>query len=222
MRDSARPRYTIASALFLCLLCALPADAQYKAKPPKTGPAEGVGAGSSTDPVRIRKLSGLGRRGLVRTPEYSTSVSRGAKPPGEWMQIEVEYDTNPEWIDELTVQYHVLTLKVEDRQKKYSLFRNTVRFVDIEKGRRHLSSMFLRPSTVKRYGDIVGIAVEFLQGGKVIAEASEQEGNQLPEKWWNNPVVTKSETVTTRDGYLLDRSQSPFALINMDDYEAGK
>jgi hypothetical protein len=223
MSGSARPHFTMAGATLLCLLWAMPSDAQYKAKSPKTGPAtDAVGAGSSSDPVRIRRLSGLGRRGVVRTPEYSTSAARGTKPAGEWIQIEVEFDTNPEWIDELTVQYHVITLKAEDRQKRFSLYRNTVRYVDVERGRRHLSSMFLRPNTVKRYGDVVGIAVEVMQGGKVIAEASEQEGNMLPEKWWSNPLVIKSETVTARDGCLLDRAQTPFALINIDDYEAGK
>jgi len=166
-------------------------------------------------------MEGVGRRSLVSGPQYRTNVARGVKPPEEWSRIQVTYDTAPEWIDELTFQYFVLTEREQDDAKAYSLFKNTVRYADIEQGRDHMSTVFLRPSTVKRYGLPVAIAVEIRLKGEVIAEAAEAE-IKVPEQWWRNPAVTQNEGVTTRDGYLLDRSQSPFALINIDDYEVIK
>jgi hypothetical protein len=41
------------------------------------------------------------------------------------------------------------------------------------------------------------------------------------EDWWKNPRIIDSPLVTRREG-LLERSKTPFALINMDDYEVVK
>jgi hypothetical protein len=171
--------------------------------------------------LRLRKIEGLGRKGTVRTPQYRTNVSGGVSPIGEWARIRVEYDTYPEWIDELVFQYYALALKTEKRDgsKKLSLYKTTVRYVDIERDREHLSAVYLRPNTIERYGDLVAVAVEITHAGKVVAEASDED-MALPETWWRNPTVLESKSVTVRDGYLLNRNQSPFALINIDDYEA--
>lgn len=175
------------------------------------------------DIIRIRKLSGGGRPVLEKTPDYKTTAPRGIKPAGDWAQISLTYDTAPEWIDELTFQYYVMTSKTEDGKKAFSLFKTTVKYIDIEKGRDHMSAVYLRPGALKRFGSVVAAAVEISVGGKVIADRSETDSEiKMSEKWWMDPKVVESKNLTVRDGYLLDRSQSPFALVNIDDYEVSK
>jgi hypothetical protein len=181
--------------------------------------------GDGGDILRIRKLLGVGRQGLEKTPEYKTSVPRGVKPVGDWAQIMVTYDTASKWIDELVFQYYVLTMTSEDGKKAYSMFKTTARYADIEKGRDHMGTVYLRPNTVKRYGFVVAVGVEISFEGKVVASKSETdpELGSMEEKWWaEDSKVMKSPNVTTRDGYLLERSQTPFALVNIDDYEVSK
>lgn len=209
------------SLAFLCIfgIGAAPLYAQRAARAPAARdpqqPREQI--------LRVRSLEGLGSRGKVRTPEFDarTNITRGTRPQQEWVRIRLEYDTAPEWIDELTMRFHALSLATVDRAKAYSLYTKTVRYGDIAEGRSHYATAFLLPVAVKRYGDLVAIAVEILHDGEVI-EVAQDTDIDMPERWWENKVVTESETVTLRSGYLLDRSETPFALINIDDHEVIK
>jgi len=40
----------------------------------------------------------------------------------------------------------------------------------------------------------------------------------LPKEWWKDSKVLDNASVTRRNG-MVDRSKTPFALINVDDYE---
>ncbi len=172
------------------------------------------------DIIRIRKLSGLGSRAKVGTPQYQSDRPAGTRPVGEWAEIEVRYDTAPDWIDGLTFRYHVMGLREDRTGPAYSLYRTTVRYIDIKEGRDHRSTVFLRPNTIKRYGELVAVAVEILYEGKTVAIESDTAAKHIPPDWWQNPRVTENPAVTVRDGYLLARSKTPFAFINVDDYEA--
>jgi len=178
--------------------------------------------GKGSDPVRIRRLIGVGPQTRVKTPEYRTTAQKSTTRPKEWAQVALTYDTSPEWIDAMTVQYHVMSMIREDGQNLYSLYRKTIDYVDIEEGRSHLSTVFLRPAAVKRYGETVAVHVEVLvDGEKVATEDDIDPGmkSQLPEDWWENRRVLENANLTVRDAYLLNRNETPFALINVDDYE---
>jgi hypothetical protein len=205
--------------LFACALNGGAVFAQGTTKPAgKTGTGGGGGAADAgTDEVKLRKLIGLGSQSLVKSPEFRASAARGTKPPGDWAQITIKFDTTPEWIDDLTFQFYALALiKDKDGKEQYSFYKNKVDCGDIEKGRDHLVAMYIRPSTLKRYGQLVAVGVESVEKGKVIAEA--KEGNVL-DGWWKKEM---NSAVVTREGCLLDRAQSPFALLNIDDYEVIK
>jgi hypothetical protein len=181
---------------------------------------ERKGAGEK---VRIRKLNALGTKSKVSTPQYKSSEPRATGRAKKWHQVSVLYDSSPEWIDELTIQFHVLAVTREPKTKKkaFSLYKLVVKYSDIEQGRGHTATAFLRPSASKRFGDPIAVATVFSVDGRVVGEIS-QESEKLPEKWWKNPRVTDSNDVTVRQGYLLSRSKTPWALINYDDYEAIK
>lgn len=208
-----------------CVLCADRTMAQRR----RTGgtsvrPAGGVDTTRESRVLRVRKFTGLGRQSLIKTPQYRTNIGRSAKPERNWVKISVTYETAPEWMDELTFQYYALSLKTERGRPSYSLFKKAVKYMDIEIGRDHISAVFLRPTALKRYGMLVAIAVEISYDGKVVAErgfVDSADKNLKPreDSWWKDPAVTESKAVTVRDGYLLDRSESPFALINIDNYE---
>lgn len=183
------------------------------------GPEPAVEAVSG-QAVQIRNLGGLGRSSLVRTPEYKTSHPPSSARAGEWAEIVVEYDTAPEWLDEATFSYYVMALSKEGGEKAYSLYRLTVRYVDIERGRSHRSAVYLHPNTIKRYGDVVAVAVEISTGGTLMdVDSDVDKGVKLPEKWWQDPNVLNSDSVTVREGYLMNRWQTPFAYVNFDDFE---
>lgn len=172
--------------------------------------------------IRLSKMEGLGRQTMVKTPVYDTSVRRTITREQEWYQIWVQYDTAPEWIDEIEFAYHVLAkTKIEGREA-FSLYRKTIKYIDIPKGKDHMSTAYLRPNTVKRYGEVVAVAVEISIKGQVVVEKSAAALSNIPEKWWKNPKVTESAAVTARGGYLLARDETPFAFINVDDYEVIK
>ncbi len=176
---------------------------------------------SADEQIRIRRITGIGPRARVTTPIYQTSMGGGVKRPQDWHVVSVMYDTAPEWIDDLLVQFFVLSSRPdpETRQNQYSLFQKTVRYGDIERGRDHRALAFLRPAALKRFGDVVACAAVFTLNGRVVAEPSEQSMPTLPESWWRNPLVVDNPALTVREGYLLNRNESPWMLVNPDDYE---
>jgi len=206
------------AAGYLVLPCLILFQADARAQLPRGGAAPPQRAAAPAEVLRIRNFSGLGGNNLVRTPEYDTNVARGVKRPQEWFRLAVAFDTAPEWMDGLTAQYFVLTGKREAGNLAYSLFATTARYSDVEEGRSHMVAAYLHPKALLRYGEVAAVAVVFRYQGAVVGTESE-EAIRLPEQWWAHPRVVESEEVTRREDYLMDRSESPFALINIDDYE---
>ncbi len=173
--------------------------------------------------IRVRRFVGVGPRARATTPFYQTSVGGGVKRAQDWHVVSITYDTAPAWMDDLLVQFHVLAVmpEPETRRNLYSLYKKTVRYVDIEQGRDHRAMAFLRPAAMKRYGNVVASAAVLTVEGKVVDEQSETAVD-LPEFWWRNPLVLDSPALTVREGYLLNRTESPWALVNPDDYEVIK
>jgi len=185
-------------------------------------PAAARRAGADMSNVlRIKKFVGVGRPTIIKTPVYTTSVARSVTREKEWASVWVQYETAPAWIDEIVFKYYVLARRVEKGKELFSLYRTSVKYIDVEKGRAHFSTVFLRPNAIKRYGDIVASAVEITVNGEPAAMKSEKSRN-MPADWWKNPAVTESAAVTVRAGYLLNRSETPFANVNVDDYEVIK
>lgn len=195
---------------------------------PKAGGAkdkEQPAGAADKESVKIRKFDGVGRKCLVKTPLYSTTVQKSAMMEQDWMQITTTYETTPEWIDELVFQYHVLAAKKEEGKWKFSLYKKAVKYMDVERGRTHVSTVFLRPTALKRYGEVAASAVEVMVNGTIVdTKFADDRIVPLPadKPWWVNQKVIEHPDLTVREGYLLNRAESPFALINVDDYEVIK
>ncbi|MBL7116189.1 MAG: hypothetical protein ISS35_10515 [Kiritimatiellae bacterium] len=173
--------------------------------------------------VAIKKLEGRGRNALVLTPRYDSNVSGEGRELREWGRVRVEYATRPEWLDELTIRFFALGVMRVEGRNLYSLYRKEVRYMDIKGDSDHLAEVYVRPSAIERYGEIAAVAVEFVLDGKVVDVATDpKKSKSLPEQWWKDPRVVKSEAVTIRDAHILNRKESPFAFANMQDFEAIK
>ena len=168
--------------------------------------------------MRIRSLTELGRNCLQRAPNVGLKSTKVRN----WGVFDVVFDTAPEWIDEMSVTFTVMVQnpKPKDGERPFSLYQVTSIYKDVAMGRDHKVGAVLIPEGMERYGEPVGFAAQFHIGGVVVAEMGNGIGYlKGVDKWWANPQVVDSPTVQKREGYLLERSKTVFAMVEVDSYE---
>ena len=160
---------------------------------------------TSKGPISVRKLDGL----KIVSPIYAVKGMQGnIGRPKEWFQISVEYDTAPEWLDQLDFTFFVLVKGKTKDAPPYSLFKAETSYINIPQGNKHIADMFIHPNIIDRYGDVERVAVEIRQGGRILERIGKPA---LTEAWW--------ERLSPIEGVLLNRGQTPFSNVNVDDYE---
>ena len=147
----------------------------------------------------------------VKTPDYSSSINEATTTPGDWTKIMVRFDTEAEWTDQLEMRFYIVVKN--PKTAAYTMFTGMYVYSDIPKGRNHQAAVFLRPRTVERYGAAERAAVEMYSKGELVAAGSFPEDNK---PWW------RTATVRSVEGYVIERSQTPFANIAGDNYELPK
>jgi len=164
--------------------------------------------------IRLRELTGLGPRSVMQ------SASSSGNRRGEirnWVELGLQFDTEPEWQDEIV--FHFFALLKNRETTKFTLLKGTVTYLDVARGRSRMGCAYIRPAALARYGEVMGVAVEAVIKGEVAGSLSEGKlgpGKPLPQEWWKKPELVP------KDGYIVDRSKTPFSQINFDDYEALK
>lgn len=192
--------------LTLCLLSILlAADASAQARRTTPTGAVPVQPATKKETLIIKKMETT----LTRTPEFRSDANEPLAPAREWTRIRVTYETTLEWIDELEFRYSVLVKNPKAEQ--FIMFPGSVTYVEISKGKQHFSAVFLRPNTILRYGNVVWAGVKVYLNGEQVATAQSPD-DQRP---W-------SINYKTLDNVLLNREQTPFALIAIDNYETIK
>lgn len=172
-------------------------------------------AGGAKAALKIKGLSKPDKTCLVSSPDFDGKVrgpNRNSGRGRKWASLEVDYATAPDWLDEVTIRFHVMC---QDAEKTFHYFTCTVSYLNIEKGD-HGACVMLPPSVVKRYGAPCAFGVEIEIEGKAVAGDSEGVGKGTP--WW-----TKLESVgklESHSGLLVDRSKTPFGITYIDEYEA--
>ena len=182
----------------------------------------GATRNEKNDKVEIKRMPPPNKTAMVRTPEYTVNVQntmpKVSKTPREWGLLEVKYETSAKWMDELTFNYHVMTKGKNDEGKEtFSYYTLTLRYIDIPKGE-HMSCVAIPRSLVERHGEPVAVALEITSKDGTVMDSKTESIMQLPKEWWKDSKVLDNPNVTRRNG-LVDRSKTPFALINADDYE---
>lgn len=189
-----RPHVPFSLTILSAILTAIPATETF---------AQQQAAPART--VQIRKIE----QKKALTPEYQLLKGQFMGQTREWFAVQTQYRTAPEWLDDLTFTYYIV-VRAKSGPQKFTLFKGDVTYVNIQKGD-HKSDMYLHPSTLARYGDVERVAVVISAQGRVVAMESLPASTT---RWW--------EQLTPVDGYVLNRTQTPFAMINFDDYEAVK
>ena len=179
-----------------------------------------AGAGAAVQPAVtvagkegavIRKIDAIGPTAKVRTPEIKNDANEPQAQARDWARITVQYETDAEWTDELEFRYMVLVKN--PKTSVFTMFPATVTYIDIAKGKRHASTVFLRPATLERYGAVEWAGVKiYLKGKDTPVAMAQVPDDQRP---W-------TLSCPTMQGVLLNRGQTPFAQVAIDNYETIK
>jgi hypothetical protein len=193
-------------------------------------PAPGAPAAAEKT-VMIKNVYGLEANARLRTPVYQVNgggkiVRATGNVIREWVQVVAEYlvasDPKSRWFNQVTFQFYVLTAmdNREMKTKDYTIFRGQVAYSDVDRLRRDArwATLYLRPTAVPRYGEPIAVAVEVSVDGRIMDTKMDvarpyAEMLSREKEWWKNPKLP------VKDGYLLKASDTPFAFINVDDFE---
>ena len=164
---------------------------------------------------------------IVTTPAISYSgATQKASRPKSWMEVEVTFTWQPrtsaeKFSDDVTFNYYVLLSNKSVTSPQGSLLTGQVTHTSLPAMQNDLKTvMYLSPRNMERLFDgkipasatsaIVDIGVTITRQGQVVAEKSLKGTGQ----WWPQYQQTP--------GYLLNKSETPFAPLNSDYYEAVK
>jgi hypothetical protein len=194
----------------LSLISGSTGDALAQARKAGTG---GAGAAAPAAPAAGRESVIVKKVELVKikTPDYNNNLNESSLTTGDWARVLVRFDAEAEWTDQLEMQFYIV-LK-HPKTGAYTMFTGTFFYADIPKGRGRQVAVFLRPRTTERYGAPEQAAVVIKSRGEEVATGSFPESNKA---WW------RTATVRSIEGYIFDRSQTPFANIASDNYETLK
>ena len=227
----------------LAMMCAATVSAQSRNKKGARGADGGEAVATGRDAYcTIDTPARPGGTCLASAPNLQATGKLlppiGGKPR-QWIVLETKYTTMAKWQDELTFTWHVLLdgskAKEIDRKNPpspYSYYNATVRYVDIKKGS-HMACVCLPPSHYERFGEpcTVSLLITNKEGDELAFHTENMSGDvsKAGEKWWENDKFmnwqqkakggAEPKPMVERRQGLVDRSQTPFWLVNNADYE---
>lgn len=143
------------------------------------------------------------------TPEFQITGGQNKRYKlGKWLELEVEFETKPEEIDELTFRYTALIEK--------KVLTGEVTYVNIAKARDHFAVMYISPKGIERLtggkpltsAGVENVWIEVSRQGQVLDKTSLRPG-PVP----NLPQVP---------GLILKKDDTPFGPLYYDRYESIK
>jgi hypothetical protein len=161
-----------------------------------------IGPGS----VKLGKVSPE----VVKTPEFNLSsgpIKRSK--PGQWLEVEIEYETKPEDIEELTFKFTILVEK--------QLLDGEVSYVNIPKGRDHYAVMYVSPRSLEKLtggkpltgASIENVWVDVLKSGQILDKTATFRPGVIP-------------NLPHKAGLVLNKDETPFSPLFFDRYETIK
>jgi hypothetical protein len=167
---------------------------------------------------------------MVTTPAVTYSgASMKQFRPKSWMEIEVTFATaiqslslTEKYSDDLTINYYVLLANKNSQFPQGTLLTGQTSLSTVPLKDKDLKSViYISPRSLERFfdgkipssdsGTITDIGVTISKQGQVVAQKSLKGQTQA---WWPQFQQTP--------GYLLNKSETPFASLNWDYYEAVK
>ena len=232
----------------LAFVCALSVSAQSRRGTSGKKSARELAQEKMDAKVKISQMPNIGPQSLLMAPQLQAQGGSQpiTKSRRQWGVYEMTYGTAQMWTEDLTINWYVLceTKKAKqiDRSKtaarlpQYVYYTLVSRYVNIPRGD-HRSCVCLPPSFIERYGEPSVISCEIVTAeGKLLDGATINNGvagispgtisEETKEKmeWWNDEKILNAKDksgeamIEIRQG-LVDRSKSPFYLVNNADYE---
>lgn len=151
------------------------------------------------------------------SPEYAVGNQPGIRwTPQKWVRLDVAFDAVPELTDELQFNYYVF---MADR-----LLVGRVTHVSIAKGQGLHSVMYISPKAILRIMQkkqvqvspqlITQVSVTIAKPGVAAPLAIGHFKTGAHGEWWT--------TMKQEEGFLMNKSETPFAPLAWDYYEAVK
>lgn len=200
MKKTAISFTTLLAAFFL-----VPLSAQQRPQPRPPGQAEATAANM----INIRGVS----MDSVFTPEYSYNLrGQSTRRDGRasWLQVSMEFDTAPNWIDEMTFTFYVVlrgnARDLPEGSPEVNMFSGSVTYMNVKQGR-HTATMFLDPNTFERYGSPEGLAVTVQIDGNAAGGRVEPQ-RTAESRWWT--------TQTPLPISLMRRDETPFVFVEIE------
>jgi hypothetical protein len=163
--------------------------------------------GAKASEFRIRSV----KPKFDATPDIQSSYPKpGAVggTPTKWLRVEVEFDSSLEYADNVEFRWYIAVTG----EKKPVVFADSVTHINVKRGSRHLSVIFMPPRTVDRYAknsQVKQIAVQLWHDQKLADTGG----------WPNEPKTRWWEEVKPERGALLNLLQTPFGVLEYDRYE---
>jgi hypothetical protein len=233
--------------LTLACLCVVTCEAQSRTK--KGRSSREAAQDLMDSKVRISQMPSIGPQSLIEAPRLQAQgglqpITKGRR---QWGVFDLTYRTQQRWTEDIIINWHILSdtskAKQKDKSKAakrlppYVYYTLTTRYVNIPEGD-HRSCVCLPPSYIERYGEPVVISCELvnsegkvLHGGTVtsgfshVAQGLYEDESKDKMQWWVKDEIINAKDkkgeslIEIRQG-LVDRSKSPFYLVNNADYEA--
>jgi len=150
---------------------------------------------------------------FVGTPEYSVNPPVKQVRPQKWMVIEVTFDARADFTNALDFNYYVYFAK--------RLFVGHITHVGIQKGHELHSVAYMSPKGIAQImegrqpspADLENVSVTISQPG-VSAPVASKSWKASSGEWW--------ASMKQEEGFVLNKSETPFAPLAWDYYEALK
>lgn len=154
-----------------------------------------------------------------------SSYDKRVNRPAKWLEVEASFDWTPRakeplFADELTFTYYILLNNKSAEFPQGTLLSGSVTHVSIPQEKGMNSVVFVSPRTLQRFfagkipanaaQAVVDVGVEVSSKGQVVANFVWKGKGE----WWRNYQQTT--------GYVLNKSETPFAYLAWDYYEAIK
>lgn len=173
---------------------------------------------------------------LVDSPNFNVSgYDKRVRRPGKWLEIEVAFDwqprlPEPKYLDDLTVTYFVWLNNKSREFPNGALLTGSVTHMSVSQGKGMRSVMYIAPKTLERFFDgklpvnasqaLQGVGAEISVGGNVVAgftPSGRGPERERPWAWWDAEMFKDKIS-----GALLNKSETPFAVLAYDYHEVVK
>jgi len=167
------------------------------------------GAGFGQGPAAVYQVTKI-TKNLITNPQFTYTGAQQyiANQRDRWLEVEVEFNSNAEFTDELTLRYFILV--------NGKVLTGEVTHTNIAGGREARSVMYVPPQVLARVmgktplapTSIQNIAVQVVVQGAV---KDEQNMVRAAPQWYKGlPSLT---------GLVLNKNETPFAPLYWDRYE---